>query len=97
VVGGYIAQRLIEGLFAGRFGVDMHAWKLIDSRFRLVSASRNINMTILIVSLLLRRPDAGLELVAGWTIVSLIYDAVRLAQARERFGRGEPIISWFEP
>jgi hypothetical protein len=44
----------------------------------------------------LARPDAGLELVALWTIVSLIFHAVRLAQANALRDRGQQIQSWLE-
>jgi hypothetical protein len=51
---------------------------------------------ILVAALLVGRPDAGLVLVAFWTIVSLIFHAVRYAQASERAARGERITSWLE-
>jgi phosphatidylglycerophosphate synthase len=97
IIGGYIAQRVIEGIFMRRFGgMHIHVWKPIDSRFRLITARRNPNMVILVAALLFGRPDIGLELVACWTIVSLIFHAVRLAQAREQAARGKPIVSWLE-
>jgi hypothetical protein len=97
IVGGYVAQRIIEGIFIKRFnGMHIHVWKQIDSRFRLITARRNPNMVILVASLLFRRPDVGLELVAWWTIASLIFHAVRLAQASEVAARGERIVSWLE-
>lgn len=94
IVGGYIAQRIIEGLFIARFGMHIHVWRPIDSRFRLVTARRNPNMVILVVALLLGRPDVGLELVALWTILSLIFHSVRLAQAEAQAWRGERLVSW---
>jgi phosphatidylglycerophosphate synthase len=95
IIGGYVAQRLIEGIFMRRFGgMHIHVWKPIDSRFRLVTARRNPNMVILVAALLFGRPDIGLELVACWTIISLIFHAVRLAQASEQAARGKPIVSW---
>jgi hypothetical protein len=95
IIGGYVAQRAIEGVFMRRFGrMHIHVWRPIDSKFRLVTARRNPNMVILVAALIFARPDIGLELVAGWTIVSLIFHAVRLAQANERAARGEPIVSW---
>jgi phosphatidylglycerophosphate synthase len=96
IIGGYVAQRIIEGLFIKRLKMEIHVWRPIDSKFRLITARRNPNMVILIVSLLFRRPDVGLELVALWTIASLIFHAVRLAQANERAGRGERVVSWLE-
>ena len=97
IVGGYVAQRIIEGLFIKRFdGMHIHVWKRIDSRFRLITARRNPNMILLVAALLFQRPDIGLELVALWTIASLIFHAVRLAQATEAGARGQRIVSWLE-
>jgi phosphatidylglycerophosphate synthase len=94
IVIGYIAQRVIEGIFIARFEMHIHVWQRIDSKFRLVTARRNPNMVILVVALLFGRPDTGLELVGGWTILSLIFHLVRLAQAEMRSWRGQPVVSW---
>jgi phosphatidylglycerophosphate synthase len=97
IIGGYVAQRIIEGLFIKRFdGMHIHVWKRIDSQFRLITARRNPNMVILVAALLLGRPDTGLVLVAFWTVASLIFHAVRLAQASEQAARGVKITSWLE-
>jgi hypothetical protein len=95
IIGGYVAQRAIEGAFMRRFDrMHIHVWRPIDSKFRLVTARRNPNMVILVAALLVGRPDSGLVAVALWTIVSLIFHAVRYAQARERAARGQPVVSW---
>ncbi len=94
IVFGYIVQRVIEGIFMRRFGMHIHVWQQVDSRFRLVTARRNPNMVILVASLLVGRPDLGIEMVALWTLLSLIFHAVRLAQANARRDRGRPVISW---
>jgi phosphatidylglycerophosphate synthase len=96
IVGGYIAQRIIEGIFIKQLKIEIHVWRPIDSKFRLITARRNPNMVILVAALLFRRPDLGLEFVAWWTIASLIFHAVRLAQAKERTARGERVTSWLE-
>lgn len=97
IIGGYVLQRLIEGIFMRRNGgMHIHVWEQIDSRFRLITARRNPNMVILVASMLVARPDWGLILVAYWTVISLIFHAVRLAQANERAARGQPIRSWLE-
>ena len=89
IIGGYVAQRVIEGIFMRRFGgMHIHVWRQIDSRFRLITARRNPNMVILVLALLFGRPDTGLVLVALWTLISLIFHAVRLAQASEQAARG---------
>ena len=94
IIGGYVAQRLIEGEFIRRFGMHIHVWRKVDSRFRLITARRNPNMAILVAAMLLGRPDVGLELVALWTMLSLIFHAVRLAQASASAERGRQLESW---
>lgn len=94
IVIGYVVQRVIEGIFIARFSMHIHVWRPIDSRFRLITARRNPNMVLLAGALLFGRPDVGLELVALWTILSLIFHGVRLAQATSRAYRGEPVVSW---
>ena len=94
IVGGYVVQRFVEGIFMRKFGMHIHVWQQLDSRFRLVTARRNPNMIILLVSLVFRRPDMGLELVALWTMLSLIFHCVRLAQANARAERGQVLTSW---
>jgi phosphatidylglycerophosphate synthase len=94
IQGGYVVQRLIEGVFMRHFGgFHIHVWERFDSRFRLVTARRNPNMVILFVALLLGRPDWGLIAVAWWTVISCLVHAVRLAQAMTR-GRQRPLTSW---
>ncbi len=41
-------------------------------------------------------PTAGLVLVAWWTLISLIFHAVRLAQMTERQARGAKVTSWLD-
>ena len=94
IVFGYVAQRIIEGIFVRRFGMHIHVWQRIDSQFRLITARRNPNMVILVLCLALGRPDLGIELVALWTIISLIFHAVRLAQANSHSYRSRPVVSW---
>ena len=55
IIGGYVAQRVIEGIFMRRFGgMHIHVWRQIDSRFRLITARRNPNMVILVARAALR-------------------------------------------
>ncbi|NUT00160.1 MAG: CDP-alcohol phosphatidyltransferase family protein [Sphingomonas sp.] len=95
IVGGYVAQRIIEGIFMRRFGkMHIHVLLPIVSKFRLITARRNPNMVILFFAMLFQRPDVGIELVALWTLISLIFHAVRLAQANAVHDRGQPVVSW---
>ena len=91
IIGGYVVQRVIEGIFMRRYGMHIHVWEKVDSDFRLITARRNPNMVILFISLLFGRPDLGLIAVAVWTIASLVFHAVRLVQAMTRRGA---ITSW---
>ena len=94
IVVGYVVQRFVEGIFMRKYGMHIHVWRPLDSKFRLITARRNPNMVILVASLIAWRPDLGLELVALWTLISLIFHAVRLAQANAAFERGRPVVSW---
>ena len=82
IIGGYVLQRVIEGIFMRRNGgMHIHVWRRFDSRFRLITARRNPNMVILLVSMIFGRPDLGIVAVAWWTVVSCAIHAVRLLQA----------------
>jgi len=94
IQGGYLVQRLIEGVFIRQFGMHIHVWRRFDSQFRLITARRNPNMVILFAATLLGRPDVGLVLVAWWTAISCLIHAVRLIQAGIARRRGGAITSW---
>ncbi len=92
VVGGYVLQRVEEGVFLSLFKVEVHAWRPFDSFFRLITARRNPNLIMLTVSLLFGRPDLGFVAVAAWTAICLLVHAVQVLQ-----GLGRPkgsIVSW---
>jgi phosphatidylglycerophosphate synthase len=92
VVGGYVAQRLLEGLFLGAFKVEMHAWRPFDSFFRLITARRNPNLILLTAASLAGRPDLGMLLVAVWTAISFVVHLAQCVQAALA-PRGS-IVSW---
>jgi phosphatidylglycerophosphate synthase len=96
IVGTYVLGRGIEGWFKHRFRMHIHVWRPIDSKFRLVTARRNPNMIILFFALLAGRPDVGIQLVALWSVISLIFHALRLAQAEALADRGGKIVSWLD-
>lgn len=95
IQGGYLVQRLIEGVFMRQNGMmHIHVWRRFDSRFRLITARRNPNMVILFVSMVFARPDVGLIAVAWWTAFSCLVHAARLVQAWTVRARGGKITSW---
>jgi phosphatidylglycerophosphate synthase len=97
VVGGYVVQRFVEGVFMRRNGMmHIHIWQKIDSDFRLITARRNPNMIILFVATLAQRPDLGLIAIAWWTLLSCAFHIVRLVQAELFRHNGGTIRSWME-
>ncbi len=95
-IGGYFVQRALEGAFIAAFGIQIHVWKPIDSRFRLIAARRNPNMVLLFASLLIGRPDIGLVAIGVWTILSCLEHFVRLMQAAAERRRGRTVESWLQ-
>ncbi|WP_309643865.1 CDP-alcohol phosphatidyltransferase family protein [Phenylobacterium sp.] len=81
IVGGYVVQRMLEGVFLARFKVEMHAWRPFDSFFRQITARRNPNLLLLTPLALVGRPDIGLVLVAIWTALSLLVHLIQVLQA----------------
>lgn len=96
IVIGYVLQRVCEGIFLKYAGMDMHVWRPFDSWFRLITARRNPNMVILVMSLFAGRPDIGLIAVAYWTILSLVVHVVQVLQLLPVLRRGQSIASWLE-
>jgi phosphatidylglycerophosphate synthase len=95
VFAGYIAGRLVEGIFSAwiaRFGI--YSWRPVDSFNRLITARRNPCLIILTVSLLPGRPDLGLEAVVLWTLASSLFLIVRLAMGTFAHITSGPLQSW---
>ena len=94
VIGGYVAGRLLEGIFLAGFGFEMHAWRPIDSKFRLITARRNPNLAILTLFSLAGAPAAGLVAVAVWTVVSSLFHVAQIVQAYAVRLGGGTVSSW---
>lgn len=95
VVGGYVLQRIQEGVFIACFRIEMHIWRPFDSWFRLITARRNPNLILLTVATLFGRPDLGLLAVAAWTVISLAVHTVRIGQAFAA-RRRQALLSWLQ-
>ena len=93
IVGGYVVQRIEEGIFIRLFGMHMHAWRRFDSFFRLITARRNPNLLLLTGATLVGRPDLGLVAVAIWTGLCLV---VHLVQILQGLAAPRPLASWLE-
>jgi phosphatidylglycerophosphate synthase len=82
IVIGYILGRIVEGIFQWWLaGFVIFCWRPFDSYFRLITARRNPSIIFLTGSVLVGRPDLGLEAVAIWTVLSTCILLGRLAMA----------------
>lgn len=95
ILGGYVLQRILEGIFIQLFGMHMHVWRRFDSFFRLITARRNPNLVILTPAALLGEPATGIVLVALWTFLSLIVHALQIVQGLWARRHG-PLKSWLQ-
>lgn len=95
LIGGYILQRIMEGIAIKVLGLEIHIWRPIDTFFRLITARRNPNLVILtVVTLLFQRPDLALEAVAWWTIMCLVLHGIQLVHALIVKTRQGELTSW---
>ncbi|MFN4089891.1 MAG: CDP-alcohol phosphatidyltransferase family protein [Alphaproteobacteria bacterium] len=94
ILGGYVAGRVLEGIFLAWFKIETFIWRPVDFVFRTITARRNPNLAILTVGAVLGQPGWAFVLVAVWTAISIAFHTVRLLQAAAvRLGGGE-IRSW---
>ena len=92
ILGGYVLQRVEEGIFMRLFGFHVHAWRPFDSFFRLITARRNPNLLILTPAWMIGYPEIGLFLVAVWTAICLVVHGAQVVQAMI-MGRAR-VVSW---
>ena len=93
IVAGYILQRGEEALFLHLFGMQIHIWRRFDSLFRQITARRNPNMLILMVTTALGAPREGMIAVAVWTVLCFLIHLARIGQALAA-RRSGPLSSW---
>lgn len=89
IVAGYVLQRVEEGIFIARYGMEMHIWRRFDSLFRQITARRNPNLVILTVATVMGAPREGLIAVAVWVAMCLAVHLVRIVQAEIASRRGQ--------
>ncbi len=94
IIVGYALGRVEEGIFLARFGIELHIWRPVDYWFRTVTARRNPNLAILTLAVIVDAPAHGFVAVAIWTVLSLVFHLVRIAQAFAIRARGGSIRSW---
>ena len=80
---GYVADRIIEGIFMRQHGFHIHVWTKANSALRFFIARRNPNMFIFMIAICLMPwlPDAGiwgLYIVAIWTWLCIAFNIFSL-------------------
>ena len=93
ILGGYVLQRIMEGIAIKWLGLEIHIWRKIDTWFRQVTARRNPNLVLLTLFTAGGRPDWGLIAVAIWTVVCLLLHGLQLWQALAA-RKGGALTSW---
>ncbi len=94
IIGGYVLQRIIEGIAITAFGIEIHIWRPVDTFFRQITARRNPNLAILTVAMIFGRPDYGLYAVAVWTALCLALHSLQIIQAWQAKRKTGPLSSW---
>ena len=94
ILGGYVLQRLIEGIAIKWLGLEIHIWRPIDTLFRQVTARRNPNLILLTLFAAVAKPDWGLLAVAIWTVICLGLHVIQMLQAFRAKASTGPLTSW---
>lgn len=94
ILGGYVLQRLIEGIAIKWLGLEIHIWRPIDTLFRQVTARRNPNLILLTLFTAMAKPDWGLLAVATWTVICLGLHVLQILQAFRAKASTGPLTSW---
>ena len=94
ILGGYVLQRVIEGMAIKWLGLEIHIWRPIDTLFRQITARRNPNLILLTLFTIIAKPDWGLLAVAAWTLICLGLHALQLLQAFGTKRASGPLTSW---
>lgn len=93
ILATYVIGRVLERGFKKRFKINPFMWKQFDSRFRMVVSRRNIILLIMSGGLVLGRPAEAFALCAVWSVLSVLIQGWRYAQAVGQ-SRREPIRAW---
>jgi hypothetical protein len=90
--GGGAVDFGLRRLFERRFGgTRIDQWRNFDRAFAPTAAAPTLNLAMLALGLVVGRPEAGLVIVAWWTITTIFVHGVTLAHATELAARGTRI------
>ena len=96
ILGGYILQRVIEGIAIKWLGLEIHIWRPIDTLFRQITARRNPNLVVLSFFTAVGKPDWGLLAVAAWTVICFALHVLQIGQAFSVRRATGPLNSWMK-
>ena len=93
ILGTYVIGRVLERGFKKQFGINPVMWKPFDSGFRTIVSRRNIILLIMTAGLVVGVAAEAFVACAGWSVASVVVQAVRYGQAVSH-SRREPIRAW---
>jgi phosphatidylglycerophosphate synthase len=96
IIVGYVIQRIYEGAFLWIFKIEGHIWRPFDFWFRTITARRNPNLFILMISALVGSPELGITAVAIWVFASLGVHFIRISHAGVLKIIGRPVTSFLK-
>ena len=96
IIVGYVIQRIYEGAFLWIFKIEGHIWRPFDFWFRTITARRNPNLFILMISALVGSPEMGIIAVAIWVSASLGIHFIRISHAGVLKLTGRPVTSFLK-
>jgi phosphatidylglycerophosphate synthase len=90
---GYVVGRLIEAWAKFRMGFNPFLWRPFDSTFRTIVSRRNLILLIMTIGLAAGAPEKAFIAAAGWALISVGIQLLRLVQAELARRRGT-LSSW---
>ena len=96
IIIGYVIQRIYEGAFLWIFKIEGHIWRPFDFWFRTITARRNPNLFILMISALVGSPEMGIIAVCIWVLASLGIHFIRISHAGVLKLKGRPVTSFLK-
>ncbi|MDY6969939.1 MAG: CDP-alcohol phosphatidyltransferase family protein, partial [Spirochaetota bacterium] len=73
----YFIDRALLGLFKTIFKAELHDYTSLDSFFRIYVARRNPFLLVMIISMILNRPEFGLYAATVWTLITFLFHLFR--------------------
>jgi len=94
LVAAFLVDKIVSGSFKALYGKELFDYRRVDAAFHLIAARRNISLLILTVGAAAGHLEPAFVAIAGWTVATLGFHALRFAwiavtRAREKLSAGE--------